>query len=111
MTLSWQTFEQVEMRVGRVTDVWESADTQRASYWMDVDFGSKLGVKRSSAAIRDFYHKSDLVGRLVVAVTNFPPRQIGHHMSEVLVLAAVDTDGRLALLAPDGDVELGSPIA
>lgn len=111
MTLSWETFKKVEMRVGRVTDVWESADTQRASYWMNIDFGPKLGVRRSSAAIRDFYHKSELVGMLVVAVTNFPPRQIGHHMSEVLVLAAVDDDETLALLGPDRDVELGSLIA
>jgi len=111
MALSWQTFKQVEMRVGKVTDVWESNETQRASYWMDIDFGAQGGVRRSSAAIRDFYHKSDLVGRLVVAVTNFPPKQIGHHMSEVLVLAAVGRDGRLTLLAPDSDVELGSLIA
>jgi tRNA-binding protein len=111
MALSWQTFKKVEMRVGRVTDVWESADTQRPSYWMEIDFGPEVGVKRSSAAIRDFYHKPDLVGRLVVAVTNFPPKQIGHHRSEVLVLAAVGKDDRLSLLAPDGDVELGSIIA
>jgi tRNA-binding protein len=111
MTLSWETFKQVEMRVGRVTDVWESQDTQRPSYWMDIDFGPKLGVKRSSAAIRDFYHKSDLLGRLVVAVTNFPPKQIGHHLSEVLVLAAVESNQRLSLLGPDSDVALGAHIA
>ncbi len=111
MTLSWQTFKLVEMRVGKVTEVWETDDTQQASFWMDIDFGPQVGVRRSSAAIRDFYHKSDLVGRLVVAVTNFPPKQIGHHLSEVLVLAAVGHEGRLTLLTPDADVELGSLIA
>lgn len=111
MTLSMETFKQVEMCVGRVTRVWEDQETLRSSYWMEIDFGESLGVRQSAAAIRDFYHKSDLVGRLVVAVTNFPPKQIGHHLSEVLVLAAVGRDGRLTLLAPDAEVEVGSLIA
>jgi tRNA-binding protein len=111
MALSWATFEDVEMRVGRIIDVWESEDTRRASYWMDIDFGEEMGVRRSSAAIRDFYHKSDLVGRQVVAVTNFPPKQIGHHVSEVLVLAAVGRESKLTLLVPEAEVELGARIA
>jgi tRNA-binding protein len=111
MSLSWQTFEQVEMRVGRITHVWEAAEVRNASYWLTIDFGAEFGVRQSSAAIRDFYHKPDLIGRLVVAVVNFPPKQIGKHLSEALVLAAVHPDGRLSLLSPDEGAPLGAPIA
>jgi tRNA-binding protein len=111
MSLSWQTFEQVDMRVGRVTQVWEASEVRKPSYWLTIDFGPEIGVRQSSAAIRDFYHKPDLVGRLVVAVVNFEPKQVGKHLSQALVLAAVLPDGRLSLLRPDGEVELGARIA
>jgi tRNA-binding protein len=77
---------------------------------LTLDFGPEIGKKRSSAAIVKEYEKDSLLGRLLVAVTNFPPKQIANHLSEVLVLAAVNEDGTLRLLRPDGEVELGARI-
>lgn len=110
MSLSWQTFEQVDMRVGRITQVWEASEVRNPAYWLTIDFGPEIGVRQSSAAIRDFYHKADLVGRQVVAVVNFPPKQVGKHLSEALVLAAVQPDGRMSLLGLDDEVGLGARI-
>ena len=108
--ITWEDFERIDMRVGRVTAVDEFPEATRPSYLMTIDFGPVLGVKRSSAAIEPLYEPQELMGRLVVAVTNFPPKQIANRMSEVLVLAAVAGDGYLRLLQPDGDVELGSRV-
>jgi tRNA-binding protein len=76
-----------------------------------IDFGPDVGVRRSSAALRELYSQEELLGRAVVAVVNFPPKQIATRMSEVLVLAAVNSDGSMRLLQPDGEVELGARIA
>lgn len=109
-TIDWQDFDKVEMRVGRVKGVIEFPEAHNPSYVLEIDFGPELGQRKSAAAIAQFYDKSDLIGRLVVAVTNFPPKQIAHHMSEVLTLAAVNEDGTLKLLEPEGEVELGARI-
>lgn len=109
-TITWEQFEQVEMRVGRVIAVNEFPEARRASYLMKIDFGPAVGVKQSSAAIESLYEPPELKGRLVVAVTNFPPKQIANRMSEVLVLAAVNPDGSMRLLQPDGEVELGARV-
>ena len=111
MPIEWDDFEQVDMRVGKVVRVEDFPESRNPSYWMTVDFGPEIGVKHSSAAIREIYHKDELVGRQVVAVVNFPPKQIAHHLSEVLVLAAVNSDGSMRLLGPDAEVQLGSRIA
>ncbi|HLC02515.1 MAG TPA: tRNA-binding protein [Anaerolineales bacterium] len=105
-----EEFERIEMRVGRVTAVDEFPEARQPSYLMTIDFGPVLGVKRSSAAIEPLYEPQELTGRLVVAVTNFPPKQIANRMSEVLVLAAVNADGSMRLLQPDGEVELGARV-
>ncbi len=102
--------KKIEMRVGRITAVDEFPEARNPSWKLTIDFGS-YGTKRSSAAVRRWYEKSDLVGRLVVCVTNFPPRRIATFDSEVLTLGAVEADGRVSLLQPDEDAELGSPIA
>lgn len=109
-TITWEDFERIEMRVGRVTAVDEFPEARQPSYLMTIDFGPALGVKRSSAAIEPLYHPRELAGRLVVAVTNFPPKQIANRMSEVLVLAAVNADGSMRLLQPDAEVELGARV-
>jgi tRNA-binding protein len=99
----------VDMRVGVVTDAREFPEARRPAYRLWIDFGP-LGVKRSSARITTHYRPEQLVGRQVVAVVNFPPRQIGPFVSEVLVLGAYDAGGAVALLAPDRAVAPGSKI-
>lgn len=103
-------FTNVEMRVGRIIDVRDFPEARRPSYRLTIDFGP-LGTKRSSAAIQPWYTKEELLGREVVAVTNFPPRQVGPFMSEVLCLGSVQADGRVILLRPDQEGELGARIA
>jgi tRNA-binding protein len=98
------------MRVGRVVSV-ESFPEARVPAWkLSIDFGPEIGLKRSSARVTN-YGPEELEGSLVVAVVNFPPKQIGPVRSEVLVLGAIDGDGTVLLLRPDGDPPLGSRIA
>ena len=105
-----EDFQKVEMRVGKIVGVEEFPEARNPSYRLRIDFGSH-GVRKSSAAIRPWYRKEDLLGRHVVAVTNFPPRQIGPFSSEVLCLGAVQRDGRVILLRPDSEGELGARVA
>jgi tRNA-binding protein len=109
MTISFEDFLAVDMRVGRVLEVHEFPEARKPAWKLTVDFGPEIGVKRSSAQITN-YTRDRLEGRLVVAVVNFPPRQIGPFMSEVLCLGASDEEGRIILLSPDTDVPLGSRI-
>ncbi len=97
------------MRVGRVIAVEDFPEARKPAWKLTIDFGDELGVKRSSAQITN-YAREDLEGRLVVAVVNFPPRQIGPVRSEVLTLGASDEAGRVILLAPDTEVPLGARI-
>ena len=103
-------FKKIEMRVGRITAVDDFPEARNPSWKLTIDFGP-LGTKRSSVAVRRWYEKGELVGRLVVCVTNFPPRRIATFESEVLTLGAVEQDGKVVLLKPDADAELGSLIA
>jgi tRNA-binding protein len=109
MTITFDDFLAVDMRVGRVLEVHDFPEARKPAWKLTIDFGQEIGVKRSSAQIAH-YAREELEGRLVVAVVNFPPRQIGPFMSEVLCLGASDADGRVILLAPDTDVPLGSRI-
>jgi len=109
MALTWAEFEKVDMRVGVVVDAQEFPQARRPAYKLWVDFGP-LGVKRSSVQITHRYAVSELVGRRVVAVVNFPPKQIGPFVSEVLVLGAYDDAGQVILLRPDFDAPPGSKI-
>ena len=97
------------MRVGRVTEAQPFPEARRPAWKLRIDFG-ELGVKRSSAQITEHYRVEDLVGRLVVAVVNFPPKQIGPFVSEVLVLGAYDDAGQVILLQPDRAVAPGAKI-
>ena len=109
MTIGWDDFAKVDMRVGVVVDAREFPEARRPAIKLWVDFGP-LGVKRSSAQITERYALADLLGRRVVAVVNFPPKQIGPFVSEVLVLGAYDEAGHVILLRPDSDVTPGSKI-
>ena len=107
--IDFDQFLAVDMRVGRVTAVDEFPEARKPAWKLTIDFGPEIGVKRSSAQITN-YARDELEGRLVVAVVNFPPRQIGPVRSEVLTLGASDEAGRIILLAPDSQVPLGSRI-
>ena len=110
MALTPEQFDAVDMRVGRVISV-ESFPEARVPAWkLAIDFGPEIGCKRSSARITN-YSAEELEGSLVVGVVNFPPRQIGPFISEVLVLGAVERDGTVKLLRPDREPALGSRIA
>jgi tRNA-binding protein len=102
-------FLAVDMRVGRIVTVEDFPEARRPAWKLTIDFGEELGIKRSSAQVTN-YAREELEGRLVVAVVNFPPRQIGPVRSEVLVLGAADEQGRVILLRPDSDVPLGARI-
>ncbi len=109
MTISWADFEKLDMRVGVVVDAQEFPEARHPAFKLWVDFGP-LGVKRSSAQITRRYAPRELRGRRVVAVVNFPPKQIGPFVSEVLVLGAYDEAGEVILLRPDVEVPPGSRI-
>ena len=102
-------FRKIEMRVGRIVAVEDFPEARNPSYKLTIDFGP-YGTRRSSAALRRWYDRAELEDRLVVCVTNFPPRRIATFDSEVLTLGAMQADGRVVLLEPDRDAELGSPI-
>ena len=108
--LTWEELRKVDMRVGRVVAVEDFPEARNPSLKLTIDFGP-LGVKRSSAAIQPWYAKDHLVGRAVVAVVNFPPKQIANFLSECLVLGAVQGDGRVILLKPDEEGERGARVA
>jgi tRNA-binding protein len=109
VTLTWPEFEAVDMRVGIVTEAKDFPEARRPAYRLWIDFGP-LGIKRSSAQITEHYRPEALVGRRVVAVVNFAPKQIGPFVSEVLVLGAYDEAGEVILLQPDRPVAPGSRI-
>ena len=106
--ISWNDFMKVELRVGRVVQAEVFAEARKPAYKLQMDFGPELGLRKSSAQITDLYQPEDLVGRLVVAVVNFPKKQIGPLMSECLVTGFHNADGAVALCVPDKDVPLGT---
>ena len=106
-TIAWQDFERVDIRVGRVIRAEPFPNARKPAIRLWIDFGPDLGEKKSSAQLTVHYSPETLVGRQVVAVVNFPPRQIADFMSEVLVLGVPDADGGVVLLAPDQDVPIG----
>lgn len=107
-TITFDDFLKVDIRVGRVTRAEPFPQARKPAFKLWIDFGPDIGERRSSAQITAHYQPGTLAGRLVMAVVNFPPRQIGPFMSEVLVLGAADGDGEIVLLAPDAEVPLGS---
>ena len=110
LTATNEDFEKIDMRVGRIIEVEAFPEARKPSLKLTIDFG-ELGIRRSSAGLKNYYSPEELVGRQVVGVVNFPPRRIAGFSSEVLVLGATQSDGRIILLQPDEQSELGSPIA
>lgn len=109
-TIAFEDFARVELRVGRVLSAEPLAGARKPAYVLQVDFGPELGVKKSSAQLTALYRPEDLVGRQVVAVVNFPPKQIGGLMSQCLVTGFHDAAGRVALCVPDREVPLGTKL-
>ncbi len=107
MTLSFDEFLAVDIRVGRILRAEPFPEARKPAFKLYVDFGPEIGEKKCSAQITRHYEIDALPGRLVLAVVNFAPRQIGKFMSEVLVLGVPDADGEVVLLAPDKDVPIG----
>ena len=110
MQISYGDFDKVEIRVGRIERVEQFPQARRPAFKLWIDFGP-LGIKRSSAQITRLYTPEELVGRQVLAVTNFAPKQIANFMSEVLVLGPVLEDGTVVLAQPEREVPLGTRIA
>ena len=106
-TITFDDFLKVDVRVGRIVAAEPFPEARKPAYKLTIDFGPVIGTRRSSAQITDHYALEDLPGRLVAAVVNFPPRQIGKFMSEVLTLGFPDENGAVVLFAPDRDVPLG----
>jgi tRNA-binding protein len=105
--LLYDEFLRVDVRVGRIVDVQDFPEARKPAYKLKIDFGPAIGIRKSSAQATKHYSKAELIDRLVVAVVNFPPKQIGPYMSEVLTLGVPDAGGDVVLLAPEQEVPLG----
>ena len=105
--ITFADFERVDIRVGRIVRAEPFPEARKPAYRLQIDFGPEIGIKTSSAQLTARYRLQDLEGRRVLAVVNFPPRQIGPFMSEVLTLGVPDADGQVVLVVPDHDVPLG----
>jgi tRNA-binding protein len=106
-TISFEQFLSVDIRVGRVVKAAPIAEARKPAFKLSIDFGSAIGIKTSSAQITEHYTPETLVGRMIVAVVNFPQRQIGKVMSEVLTLGFPDENGAVILITPDDEVPIG----
>jgi tRNA-binding protein len=108
--IEWSEFERVELRVGTVLEALEFPEARKPAWKLRIDFGPQIGVKVSSAQITALYSRQDLIGRQIVAVVNFPPKQIGPFRSEVLVTGFHDAQGRVVLAMPERAVPNGTKL-
>ena len=106
--ITFDDFLKVDIRVGRIIEVEAFPEARKPAWKLKIDFGSDIGVKKSSAQITDLYDAESLLGRQILAVVNFPPRQIGPFMSEVLTLGVSDAAGAIVLIKPDNEVKEGT---
>lgn len=110
-TISYDDFRKVDIRVGRIVSVEDFPEARKPAWKLTIDFGPEIGVKKSSAQITARYKKEDLVGRQVVCVVNFPPKQIGPFLSECLTMGVDDEQGRVTLMGfPDGEMPVGARV-
>ncbi len=109
-TIAYSDFERVDIRVGTITDAQPFPQARKPAYKLVIDFGAEIGIKRSSAQLTVHYRADQLIGRQVCAVVNFPPRQIGPFISEVLTLGMPDDDGSVVLVRPDFKVPNGGKL-
>ena len=105
--INYQDFEKVDIRVGEILKAEDFPEARKPAYKLTIDFGAGIGVKKSSAQITNHYTKEELVGKSIVAVVNFPPKQIGPFVSEVLTLGLPDASGDVVLLSPTKKVPRG----
>ena len=108
--LDWETFQKVDIRIGTILEALPFPKAKRPAYRLTIDFGDDIGILRSSAQITSHYTLSDLVGKQVAAVVNFPPKQVSNFMSQCLILGAYDENGMVVLLKPDQSVRNGSKV-
>jgi tRNA-binding protein len=108
--ISWQDFEKVDIRVGTVVTAEDFPRARNPAYILTVDFGDEIGIKKSSAQITDLYDKDDLLGKKVLGVVNFPPKQVGPIMSECLILGFYRDDNSVVLATPDGEINNGAQL-
>lgn len=105
--ISWNDFEKLDIRVGTIIEVNDFPEARKPAFQLKIDFGNEIGIKKSSAQITKRYQKEDLINKQIIAVVNFPKKQIGTFMSECLVLGIVGTDSDVVLLSPNFLVENG----
>lgn len=105
--ITYQDFQKVDIRVGEIKSVDDFPEAKKPAYKLTIDFGTEIGIKKSSAQITKHYSKAELVGKLIVGVVNFPSKQIGPFVSEVLTLGLADENGDVVLLCPTKKVPLG----
>jgi len=109
--IEWSDFQKVELRVGTIVEVLDFPEARNPAYKVTVDFGEEIGIKKSSAQITDLYSKESLLGRQILAVVNFPVKQIGPMMSECLITGFYRDDGAVVLAMPEGKVPNGARLA
>ena len=109
--ITYEDFDKVDIRLGTIISVRKNEKARKPSLVIEVDFGSEIGIKKSSAQITHYYNEKNLVGKQVIAVCNFPEKNIAGVVSQILVLGAIDSDGKVTLVHPSQKAENGLPVA